>query len=311
LTRLPRLRANPSDPPGGPVAPDALRADLEAARKQLAWLQSRAVAALSDIREAEFQVYSQFGEDGIIQFLIHHVPIENDIFVEFGVQDYSEANTRLLLAQDNWAGLIIDAGDDHRRFLRAENLDWRHQIDAVSAFIDRDNINELIRNGGVSGDIGLLSVDLDGNDYWVLEAIDVVSPRILVAEYNSLFGSEAAVTIPYDEAFTRSVAHPSWLYWGASLTALTDLAERKGFALVTANKAGNNAFFVRRDVLGELREMSVEEAYEPSRFRESRDADGSLSLVSSHEDRLALIADMPLWDTRAEREVTVAERLGP
>ena len=80
---------------------------------------------------------------------------------------------------------------------------------------------------------------------------------------------------------------------------------------MTANKAGNNAFFVRRDVLGELREMSVEEAYKPSRFRESRDADGSLSLVSSHEERLALIADMPLWDTRAAREVTVAERLGP
>ncbi|MDP9228347.1 MAG: hypothetical protein M3M99_04750, partial [Actinomycetota bacterium] len=277
----------------------------EQLRLQIGWLQSRAVADAADPRAAEFRVFSQFGEDGIIQYLTQRVPIENDFFVEFGVEDYSESNTRFLLVNDNWRGLVIDADDAHVEFLRATGLEWRHQIDAVTAFIDRDNINSLISGAGIEGDIGLLSVDLDGNDYWVLEAIDVVSPRILVVEYNSVFGPDAAITIPYDPGFVRSQANPSWLYWGASLTALARLADSKGYALVAGNTAGNNAFFVRRDVLGEIAELPVERAYSASRFRESRGKKEELTLVSEHRDRLKLIADEIVWDLAAEREVTV------
>jgi hypothetical protein len=283
--------------------------EMDAMRIQLGWLQSRAVAEIDDITEAEFQVFSQFGEDGIIQYLIGRVRIENEVFIEFGVEDYSESNTRFLLVHDNWRGLIIDAGSDHREFLRRTELDWRHQIDAVTAFIDRDNINELIRDAGVEGDIGLLSIDLDGNDYWVLEAIDVVSPRILVLEYNSLFGPEAAITVPYDPKFDRSKANSSWLYWGASLGALTRLAVSRDYALVAGNQAGNNAFYVRRDVLGGIPEVSVAAAYRPSRWRDSRGPGGELTLVSEHRDRLELIAEMVVWDVEAERELTIAERL--
>jgi hypothetical protein len=285
---------------------------LEDVRLQLGWLQSRDVSRLApgEVEKAEFRVYSQFGEDGIIQFLTQRIPIENDVFVEFGVEDYSESNTRFLLVQDNWRGLIIDAAASHREFLQSAGLEWRHQIDAVSAFIDRDNINSLIGDAGIEGDIGLLSVDIDGNDYWVLEAIDVISPRILVVEYNSVFGPEAAITVPYDPKFDRTKANPSWLYWGASLAALAKLANEKGYALVAGNRAGNNAFFVRRDVLGEIPELSVEQAYVASRFRESRGEKGELTLVSDHAERLQLIRDEPVWDVEAGRETTVGERLG-
>ena len=111
----------------------------------------------------------------------------------------------------------------------------------------------------MSGEIGLLSIDIDGNDYWVLEAIDSVSPQILVAEYNSLFGPERAVTVPYDAAFVRGEKHYSHLYWGASLAALVRAAETKGLALVGGNRAGNNAFFVRRDTLGGIPERTAAE----------------------------------------------------
>jgi hypothetical protein len=292
----------------------AVQRELDALRVQLGGVESRAVAALAHdgLRNAEFTVFSQFGEDGILQFLVQRVPIENEVFVEFGVEDYHESNTRFLLVHDNWRGLIIDGGESHAEFLRATGLGWRHQIDAVSAFIDRDNINDLIGSAGIEGDIGLLSVDIDGNDYWVLESIDVVSPRILTVEYNSTFGPEAAVTVPYDPGFVRGAQHPSWLYWGASLAALTRLANSKGYALVGGNRAGNNAFFVRRDVLGDVPEVSVDHAYVPSRFRESRGAGGQLSYVSDHRDRLALFADMPLWDLDREATVTVGGLLdGP
>jgi methyltransferase FkbM-like protein len=284
--------------------------EVDRLRTQVGGLESRHVAALGpgDLSQAEFQVFSQFGEDGIIQFLVQRVPIPNETFVEFGVGDYRESNTRFLLAHDNWRGLVMDSADGMHEFLRSTGLAWRHDIDAKTAFIDCANVNELIRAAGIEGDIGLLSIDLDGNDYWVLEAIDVVAPRIIVAEYNSVFGGEAAVTVPYDPSFVRGEKHWSWLYWGASLAALANLAGEKGYALVGGNRAGNNAFFVRRDLLGEMPEIDVLGAYRPSRFRESRSRTGELSYVARHEDRLRVIADMPLIDLESGREVTVAER---
>jgi hypothetical protein len=286
-----------------------LRSQLETIQLQLGAIESRRVAALpvTDLREAEFKVFSQFGEDGIIQYLIHQVPIENDTFVEFGVESYAESNTRFLLSHDNWRGLILDGGSEHVQFLERSGLLWRHHIDARTAFITRENIDGLIGEAGVRGDIGLLSIDIDGNDYWVLDAIEVVSPRILVVEYNSTFGFEAAVTIPYAAEFERGRAHYSNLYWGASLAALVDVAAKKGYALVGGNSAGNNAFFVRRDVLGGLPEVPVDEAYAEARFRESRTPEGGFSLIADHEERLRLLKDMPLWDARVGRNTTVAE----
>jgi hypothetical protein len=275
-------------------APDAL-ADLQT---QVGALQTRWVATLGpdEIERAEFRVFSQFGEDGIIQFLVQRVAIENRVFVEFGVEDYSEANTRFLLVNDAWRGLIIDAGTAHRRFLEDSRLSWRTTIDAVKAFIDRDNVNELIRSGGVSGEIGLLSVDIDGNDYWVLEAIDCVSPQILVLEYNSLFGPERAVTVPYDAGFVRGEKHFSNLYWGASLAAMVRAANAKGFALVAGNRAGNNAFFVRRDTLGDIPERAASACWRPAQFRESRGPGGDLTYLSDDAEKLRLLRSLPLVD---------------
>ena len=285
---------------------------LDAVRAQVGGLESRLLrtAEPSGFREAEFRVFSQFGEDGIIQYLVQRVPLENEVFIEFGVEDYSESNTRFLLVHDNWRGLIMDGGDRHLAFIRRTGLDWRHDIEAKVAFVDRDNINGLIASADIRGDIGLLSVDIDGNDYWVLEAIEVVSPRLLVVEYNSNFGPEAAVTVPYDPAFERGRAHWSHLYWGASLAALDRLARRKGYALVGGNSAGNNAFWVREDVLGDLPRAPVDKAYAVSRFRESREESGALSFVRDLQARLAIIRNMPLWDVEADRTVTVAEKFG-
>ncbi|MGB9498870.1 MAG: hypothetical protein ACKVE4_03790 [Dissulfuribacterales bacterium] len=246
------------------------------------------------IADNEFRVFSQWGEDGIIQFLLRHLNIENKIFVEFGVENYTESNTRFLLVNNNWAGLVIDAGKKQVDYIKSDPIYWRYNLKAVCSFITRDNINKLLMENGIKGEIGLLSVDIDGNDYWVWEEINVISPAIVVIEYNARFGRDRAVTIPYDEQFVRSKAHFSNIYYGASLKALYLLAKKKGYAFVGCNSAGNNAFFVRKDLKSdELPELSVEEGFVQGRFRESRDETGGLNFLSSQEEQ-AIIESLPL-----------------
>ena len=285
---------------------------LDEVRLSIGSLHAREVRGrrFPKISQAEFRVFSQFGEDGIIQYLLGHVPIANEQFVEFGVEDYSESNTRFLVANDNWRGLVLDGGSSHVDFLRRDAMGWRHSVRARSAFITRENINSLIASEGVAGDIGLLSIDIDGNDYWILEAIDVVQPRILIIEYNSTFGPHATVSVPYAADFDRTRAHTSNLYWGASLAALAMAADAKGLALVGSNKAGNNAFFVRTDLLGDLDHISPAAAWVDARFRESRGPEGDLTFVEGQVARAELIASMPLVDVRTGRSTTVADAVG-
>jgi hypothetical protein len=269
-------------------------ARLERALGRIEARQTAGVAP-GDLKAAEFQVSSQWGEDGIIEHLVSHVPVEREIFVEFGVQDYREANTRFLLSHRNWSGLIMDGSEPNIEVVKRDPIYWQHNLKAHCAFITRENINDLITAQGITGDIGLLSVDIDGNDYWVWEAITVVNPRIVVAEYNAIFGAHAAVSVPYAPDFQRTRAHYSNLYWGCSLAALVHLAARRGYALIGCNSAGNNAFFVRKDVIGQLSARTAEQAFTRSCFRESRDAQGGLSYLDARQG-LELIGDLPVED---------------
>jgi hypothetical protein len=265
-------------------------------REALGRIEARQLAATNsgELAAHEFQVYSQWGEDGIIQYLLRHVRIPRKLFIEFGVEDYTEANTRFLLVNDDWAGLVLDGGEANIGAIRRADIYWRHNLKAVQAFITRENINDLLREHGVTGEIGLLSIDIDGNDYWVWEACDAVSPAIVIVEYNSRFGPDRAVTVPYDPAFVRHQAHHSGAYYGASLAALVALGQRKGFAFVGSNRAGNNAFFVRRDLLAPpLRELTVGEGYVLRQFRETRDSDGRL-IFPTPEEEAALVGSLPL-----------------
>jgi hypothetical protein len=273
-------------------------------------LRVRGLPANTPIRDVEFRVYSQFGEDGIIQFLLAHADVRSRIFVEFGVQNYVESNTRFLLLNDNWSGLVLDSSKKFIDFIRSDAIFWRHDLATECAFITRENIDELIGRH-FEGEIGLLSIDIDGNDYWVWDAIDCVTPDIVVCEYNSIFGGDRAVTVPYRPDFDRAVAHHSYLYFGASLPALSRLGAAKGYELVASNAAGVNAFFVRRDRLGALRGVGAARAYVESKFRESRDKSGRMNHLAGRA-RLREIQDLPLLDlesghVRPIRELYAAE----
>ena len=248
---------------------------------------------LGCLADSEFRVYSQWGEDGIVEWLVAHVDVSNDRFVEFGVETFKEANCRFLLQNRNWKGLVLDGSEDNMGALRAQNFYWMHDLTGNAAFVTAENINGLIAEAGFDGPLGILSVDIDGNDYWVWQAITCVDPAIVICEVNPVLGDLYPVTVPYDPAFWRFDAHRSGLYFGASIAALRHLATEKGYRFVGTSSTGINAFFVRDDLAPPVLALLDEVKAFPPRHRDSRDADGHMSYAGGLK-RFDLIAEMPV-----------------
>lgn len=284
---------------------------VDEVRRAIGALQARQLRTNPppSLRDAEFRVFSQWGEDGAIQYLIHSVPVADEVFVEIGVEDWSESNTRFLAMNDNWRGLIVDGADRHQAFLRESGLGWRHTVDAVTAFVTAENVDDVLAGGGITGDIGLLSIDIDGMDYWVWQAVSTVRPALVVIEFNALFGPDAAVTVPYDPAFRCRAAHHSGQYFGASLAAMEQLGAAKGYRLVGASSQAVNAFFVRADLDCALPTVSAAQAWRAPRFRTARDEAGHLTLESDRSALLAAMAGLPLVDVATGASCTVADVL--
>ena len=246
----------------------------------------------NDINDHEFKIFSQRGEDGIIQYLIKYVNIRNKTFIEFGVENYMESNTRFLMMNDNWSGFVIDASAININSIRKREWFWKYDLKVNKAFINKENINSILSKANFE-DIGILSIDIDGNDYWILESIELkkLNPAIIIVEYNALFGCERAISVPYDKNFNRTKKHYSNLFFGASLPALTYLAEKKGYDLVGCNDAGSNAFFVRKDLLkGNTRisKIDLQCAFREDKCRQSRDKKYNFTFLSGDE-RMAVI----------------------
>jgi len=253
-----------------------------------------------NISEYEFQVFSQFGDDGIIQYLINKIEIPNKTFIEFGVENYKESNTRFLLINDKWSGLIIDGAKSNIDFVKRDFIYSMFDLHAKEAFITTDNINELIQSFldlGYSNEIGLLSIDIDGNDYWIWKAIKVVKPIIVIIEYNSLFGPVNPWTIPYEEKFYRLESDRFYQYWGASISALCQMSELKGYDFIGCNSQGNNAYFIRSDKTGKLKKLSASEGYKKALFREYFGINGE---VLTFDERINLIKGKPIYNVHSE-----------
>ncbi|QXQ06459.1 hypothetical protein KX816_20315 [Sphingosinicellaceae bacterium] len=267
--------------------------DLKIGQGRLQSSINRSVSS-RNLQDYEFKVFSQWGEDGIIQKLVSDVCIENRTFIEFGVEDFSESNCRFLMMHNNWSGFVIDGSPANLKRLRESYYFPRYDIRYQASFITAENINELLDLSGFDADIGLMSIDIDGVDYFVLETISRYRPRILVTEYNSVFGRDRKITVPYEADFKRTQKHHSNLYFGSSLEAVTFLANRKGYVLVGVSSEGLNAFFVRSDLMNDKFDaLTAEQAYVESRFREARDGGGKMTYLRS-SDRIEEIRGLPV-----------------
>jgi hypothetical protein len=230
-------------------------------------------------KQVEFSAFSQWGDDGIIQYLIHHIPGIIPRFIEFGVSNYLEANTRFLLLNDNWRGLIFDGSEANVQFIKNDTISWRYDLTSERLFVTKLNINEAITKQGFTGDLGILHIDIDGNDYWIWDCLHAVNPQIVIMEYNSVFGNKGAISVPYKDDFYVTDAHYSNLFFGASLKAMDFLAQKKGYQFIGTNTAGNNAYFLRNDLLNEfVPAVSVDDAYVTCNFRQNRNVEGQVTL---------------------------------
>lgn len=248
---------------------------------------------LTDINKAEFKVFSQFGEDGIIDFIIKNISLKNKVFLEIGTENYEEANTRFLLENGHWSGLIIDGEKEHINYIKKQDYYWKYDLNVINNFVTIENINNLIKNYKDYKNISLLSIDIDGNDYWLWKEINI-DPAIVVIEYNSRYGKDRSVTIPYKSDFIRPKFGKKKIYYGASLQALNKLGTSKGYSLVATNVAGNNAFFVKKNCLSKvLKEQSVNNCYTENKFSEILNKNNEIEKYSVNEEKEYLLS-LPL-----------------
>jgi len=264
------------------------------AGRQACWAMPRH-RQIADLSEIEFKVFSQWGEDGIIEWLVSHIDVPNRRFVEFGVESFQEANCRFLMLNRNWRGFVMDGSEANIAELRADPLFWKYDLATLSTFVTVENIDGLLEKAGFSGPLGVLSIDIDGNDYWVWKATSAVSPAIVVCEFNAVLGNTRPIAVPYRAGFRRFDSHFSGLYFGCSLGALQHLANEKGYQFVGTNSHGVNAFFVRNDLAAPVLALLGERRAFPSRTRESRDANGRLNYVRGYA-RWEMIQHLPVVD---------------
>ena len=244
------------------------------------------------LNDCEFKIFSQYGDDGIINYLTSNIKIYNKTFIEFGVENYEESNTRFLLEGFNWNGLVIDSQKKNIDYIKSQDYFWKYVLKVEKNFITIKNINKIIANNKCSGKIGLLSIDIDGNDYWIWKAIKIIDPSIVVIEYNARFGSKESKVIPYEESFDRTKTNMGNIYYGASLTALNKLGKKKGYSLVGTNKNGNNAYFVKRILLPKnnkvIKSEKPYECFHYNTFKESRDKKNDLLFLDNRQEKKIL-----------------------
>lgn len=226
-------------------------------------------------REQELKIYSQNGEDGILLHIFSKIGTTNRLLVEIGMgagTGWVECNTTNLLINLKWSGLLIEGNRENviaaKNYFSSKLGIKQAQVNVIHSFVTAENIDELLADNGMVGKIDLLSIDIDGNDYWIWKAISAITPRVVVIEYNATLGDDKSITVKYDPSFDRHQKHPSGWYHGASLAALKNLANSKGYILVGCDSNGLNAFFVHKEAaIDKIDELSVPDAYYPHKYR--------------------------------------------
>ena len=259
--------------------------------------------------DAEVKVFSQWGEDGILDFLCEKIGLTKPRVLEIGAGNFTECNSRFLVENRNASAVLVDGRKDLILNLNSNSLKWKTHIFALEEWVTSKNINEIIKSAkNKISTLDIFSIDLDGNDYWIVEAADLYGIQVVVVEYNPLFGSDFAVSVPSDDYFNRATKHHSCLYYGASLKAFNHILNQKGFSFVGSNRVGNNAFFVRQEIVGKINlpvsnDLSL---YTDWRIRDSRDSSGKLNYISG-SDRLKEIRDLPLKDVINKTDIKVMD----
>ncbi|SRR6266568_1751109 len=213
----------------------------------------------------EYKVFSQFGEDGIISEIFKRIGSTNKYFVEIGVEDGRENNTLHQLTQE-WNGCWIEGDKKHTENINKNfySLIKAHKLKVINSFVTKENINTLFKASKIPTTFDFLSVDIDGNDYWILQALEKYSPRVICVEYNTLVGPETDWIMKYDPSYVLDGS----MHFGASLVSFEKLLNSRGYLLVACSLAGTNAFFVKKNLVKKkfLEPFTAKNFYQTQRF---------------------------------------------
>jgi hypothetical protein len=238
---------------------------------------------VTDLNEIEVKIFSQNGEDGIIDYLVNSLKLNTKNFVEIGVGSYRESNTRFLYNKYHPKGLIVDFIDDMEKKVKPFVNLWKGDLRICNKQINSENILDTL-NQSCDYEIDIFSIDIDSIDYWIIEKLNKRISKIFVAEYNPVFGSDIEVTVPNISGFERNKYHYSNLCYGMSLRALINLMDKKGYYFIGANLQKINAFFILKDFKKEEFFKNIEikslDNYTNSNIRDSRDENYKLSYLS-------------------------------
>ena len=215
---------------------------------------------LPELKDTGFKVFSQQEEDGLLLFIFAAIGISNKLFVDIGANDGINSNCSNLAINFGWHGLFLDSDKSAinigKHFYKKYPDPWAYPPQFVCSKVTCDNVNELIKEAGFQGEVDLLSIDIDGNDYWIWSALKVIQPRVVIIEAHVEFGYNDIV-VPYNPEYSSPGKHP--IYHGASPVAMNKLAKKKGYRLVGANNYGQNMIFIRNGSGGDLiPEVTVE-----------------------------------------------------
>lgn len=255
---------------------------------------------INNLKEVEFKVFSQWGEDGIIEWIISKTNRLPEIFIEIGTEDYVESNTRFLLQNRNWDGYLIEANSENVKKIKKKNFFWKHNLKISNSFINKENINTELEKMKIPKKIGLLSIDIDSIDYWVLKEINKIDPVIIICEFNPLFGKKKEVTVKYKKKFIRNDEHYSNLFYGASIQAYIKLLKSRDYRFIGTNSAGNNAFFIKKNYSQKIFRALKEIKIFSSKFRESRNKKHKLDFLSKN-DCLKKIREKEVYDIKFKK----------
>jgi hypothetical protein len=244
------------------------------------WTERARDGAHIDLSTTGLRVFSQFEEDGLILAVFAAIGTTNRLFVDIGAADGINSNCANLAVNLGWHGMFIDGSHEQvnsgRAWYASHPDTFLFPPVFVEGMVTRDNVNDLIQAGGFAGDIDFLSIDIDGNDYWIWEALEAVNARVVMVESNAAFGDQPIVA-KYDPNFIYTGQDQ---YFGAGAEAFRRLAERKTYRLVGANRFGFNTIFVKRGIGEQVlptvslesirrhpRNRELEKSFEPIRHR--------------------------------------------
>lgn len=216
--------------------------------QQYRLLASSSASLLPRLQDVGFRKYSEFEEDGILLYIFALVPPLNRKCVEICAGNGRECMSTNLIINHGWWGFLFDGNErnvrDGNRFFANHKDTFLAPPRFTAAWVTAENVNELLERAGAVGPVDLLSLDIDGMDYWVWKAMAVIQPQVVVCEIHSQIPPDQALTVPYDPKFV----YQSEDFRGASLAAMCKLGRDKGYRLIGTHRFGFNAFFMLKGV---------------------------------------------------------------